>query len=98
MKIVWSPRGQRRLAEYARGIAEYDYPQTAANWLVDMKTAVEHLADFPLSGRKVPEFTDDKVREIIHRGYRIFYRIRSHGCEIISVRHCRCQIRSVHSL
>ena len=33
MEIIWSPRGQRRLAEYARGIVEYDYPQTAVNWL-----------------------------------------------------------------
>ena len=98
MKIVWSPRGQRRLAEYARSIAEYDYPQTAVGWLIDMKAAVEHLADFPLSGREVPEFKDCKVREIVHRGYRISYRVRLRCCEIISVRHCRFQIRSIHSL
>ncbi len=98
MKIIWSPRGQRRLAEYARSIAEYDYPQTAVNWLVDMKAAVEHLADFPLSGREVPEFTNGKVREIAHRGYRIFYRVHARCCEIISIRHSRFQIRSIHSL
>ena len=98
MKIIWSPRGQRRLAEYARCIAEYDYPQTAVNWLVDMKAAVEHLADFPLSGREVPEFTNGNVREIVHRDYRIFYRVCSRCCEIISVRHSRFHIRSIHSL
>ena len=98
MKIVWSPRGQRRLAEYARSIAEYDYPQTAVNWLLDMKSGGEHLANFPLSGREVPEFTNGKVREITHRGYRIFYRVHSRCCEIISVRHSRFQIRSIHSL
>ena len=98
MTIVWSPRGLRRLAEYARSIAEYDYPQTAYDWLVDMKAAVEHLADFPLSGREVPEFGNGKVREIVHRGYRIFYRVRARRCEVISVRHCRFMIRSIHSL
>ena len=98
MKIIWSPRGQRRLAEYARSIAEYDYPQTAANWLVDMKAAIEHLADFPLSGREVSEFANSKVREIVHRGYRIFYRVHSRCCEIISIRHHRFMIRSIHSL
>ena len=98
MTIVWSPRGQRRLAEYARSIAEYDYPQTAHDWLMDMRTAVEHLADFPLSGREVPEFQESNVREIVHRGYRIFYRIRAKRCEIISVRHSRFQIRSIQSL
>lgn len=98
MKIVWSPRGQRRLAEYARSIAEYDYPQTAYDWLLDMKSAVEHLADFPLSGREVPEFGNPDIREIIHRDYRIFYRVKARKCEIISVRHSRFLISSIHSL
>ena len=98
MKIVWSPRGQRRLAEYARSIAECDYPQTAVNWLTDMRATVEHLADFPLSGREVHEFTNGKVREIVHRGYRIFYRVHSGFCEIISIRHSRLHISSIHSL
>ena len=52
MKIIWSPRGQRRLAEYAHSIAEYDYPQTAYDWLVDRKAAVEHLADSRCPGEK----------------------------------------------
>ena len=98
MKIVWSPRARRRLAEYARRIAEYDYPQTALDWLVDMKAAVDHLADFPFAGREVPEFSNGKVREIVHGGYRIFYRVKRRTPEIISVRHCRFLIESIHSL
>ena len=98
MKIIWSPRGRRRLAEYARSIAEYDYPQTSVNWLMDIRAAVEHLADFPLSGREVPEFANSKVREIVHHGYKIFYRVHSRCCEIISVRHSRFHINSIHSL
>lgn len=98
MTITWSPRGKRRLREYAKSIAEYDYPQTAYEWLVDMKAAVEHLADFPQIGREVPEFNDGKVREIIHRGYRIFYRVKRSTVEIISVRHSRFLIESIHSL
>ena len=98
MTIVWSPRAQRRLAEYARRIAEYDYPQTAVEWLSDMRAAVDHLADFPFAGREVPEFSDGKVREIVHRGYRIFYRVRRRKPEIISVRHGHFLIRSIHSL
>ena len=98
MKITWSPRGKRRLSEYAKSIAEYDYPQTAYEWLLDMKAAVEHLADFPQIGREVPEFNDGKVREIIHQGYRIFYRVKRSTVEIISVRHSRFLIKSIHSL
>ena len=98
MTVVWSPRARRRLAEYARHIAEYDYPQTAIDWLVGMRAAVDHLADFPFAGREVPELFGSKVREIIHRGYRIFYRVRRKTPEIISVRHGHFLIKSLHSL
>ncbi|MBM4028180.1 MAG: type II toxin-antitoxin system RelE/ParE family toxin [Planctomycetes bacterium] len=36
-----------------------------------------HLADFPQSGRVVPEFDDPSIREIIRRPCRIVYRVRT---------------------
>ena len=36
----------------------------------------EHLNEFPLFGRAVPEFGTETIREIIHRPYRIVYRVR----------------------
>ena len=36
----------------------------------------ESLAEHPFLGRAVPEFKIESLREIIHRPYRIIYRVR----------------------
>lgn len=36
-----------------------------------------HLADFPQSGRVVPEFNDPGIREVIRRPCRIVYRVKA---------------------
>jgi len=100
MELVWSPRAKRRLSEYARQLAEYDYPETARDWLISVKDATEHLADFPRSGRVSPEFTDRKpvVRDITIGNYRAFYRIKRHAVEIISIHNCKQAILGLRSL
>jgi plasmid stabilization system protein ParE len=37
--------------------------------------AADRLAQFPESGRAVPEFSQSDVREVIYRPYRIVYRL-----------------------
>lgn len=49
--------------------------------------AVERLETFPLSGRVVPEFDDDFLREVVHGSYRIVYRLRAETIEILTVFH-----------
>jgi plasmid stabilization system protein ParE len=34
------------------------------------------LANFPRAGRKVPEFDDENIRELIVYSYRIIYRLQ----------------------
>jgi toxin ParE1/3/4 len=46
--------------------------------------SVERLADFPESGRIVPEFGIVHLREIIHPPFRIVYRL-DHGVRIVRV-------------
>jgi plasmid stabilization system protein ParE len=48
---------------------------------------VRILAQFPRSGRKVPEFDDDNVRELIVYSYRVIYRIQENGVVIAAVIH-----------
>ena len=36
----------------------------------------QQIADFPLSGRKVPEYEVDQIREVIEGSYRIIYYIK----------------------
>ena len=56
MNIVWSPRAQIHLTEYARQLAEYDCPETARSWLLAVQAKSATLADFPRAGRVSPEF------------------------------------------
>jgi len=100
VNIVWSSRAQKRLREYATQLAQYDYPQTAADWLNKVKSSVETLVDFPESGRESPEFKDrtPMIRDISIGMYRVFYRIVGASVEIISIHNCRQAITSLRSL
>jgi len=100
MQIVWSPRAQRRLREYAQNLAEYDYPQTAVAWLNKVRSDTALLADHPRAGRESPEFIGKRptVHDIAIGNYRLFYRIKREYVEIISIHNCRQKITSLRSL
>ncbi len=48
---------------------------------------VDQLEDFPRSGRVVPEFDDETIREIIQDNYRFIYKISATQVSIIRVHH-----------
>jgi toxin ParE1/3/4 len=64
-----------------------DRPGAAAKLVGDLFAAVERLAIFPESGRAVPEFERDDLREVIFRSYRIIYRYATDRLEVLTVRH-----------
>ncbi len=74
-KLIWSPSARLDLKDIAAFIAE-DSPSAADRFVRGLFQAVERLADFPDSGRIVPEFGDSNIREIIRKPCRIVYRIR----------------------
>ena len=47
----------------------------------------EQIADFPFSGRRVPEYEIDQIREIIEGPYRIIYYIKSDQIDVLAVIH-----------
>jgi len=54
---------------------------------MDVLAAVERLADFPNSGRLVPELKDPVIREILFGSYRIVYRVKGDLVELLTVYH-----------
>jgi toxin ParE1/3/4 len=50
---------------------------------------VERLKIFPEVGRSVPNFNDDKLREIIFGNYRIIYEIKKTSIEILTIWHSK---------
>jgi toxin ParE1/3/4 len=64
-----------------------DAPRYAQSFAARVLQATERLAQFPNSGRMVPEFGDPELREIIVQSYRVIYRVWSDEAEIITVHH-----------
>lgn len=86
--LIWSPSARLDLKDIAQFIAE-DNPTAADRFIRGLFQVVERLADFPKSGRIVPEFSDPDIREIIRKPCRIVYRIdrRKRNVEIIRIWH-----------
>ena len=48
---------------------------------------MERLLRFPKLGRVVPEAQDENIRELVHKNYRIIYRIAGERIEILTIVH-----------
>ena len=86
MRIKWSPLAIERVTDIALYISE-DKPTASDKWVVSIFKTVEKLSTFPKSGRIVPEFSRDEIRELLHGNYRIVYQVSSSVIEILTVRH-----------
>jgi toxin ParE1/3/4 len=49
--------------------------------------STRRLSTFPMSGRVVPEFGDDNIREVFAYSYRIIYRVEGETVTIAAVVH-----------
>lgn len=47
----------------------------------------QQIAEYPQSGRRVPETDKDDVREVIEGSYRLIYRIREDQVDVLAVIH-----------
>lgn len=84
MKVQWSPLALDRVSDIARYIAKDD-PGAAERWVNELFAAVARLADFPESGRIVPEVGVRRIRELIFGAYRVIYSVKD-KVEILTVR------------
>ncbi|HXJ86811.1 MAG TPA: type II toxin-antitoxin system RelE/ParE family toxin [Candidatus Binatia bacterium] len=69
-RIVWS----RRALQDLEAIAEYiskDSQAYAKTVVRNIVNQTNMLARFPRAGRKVPEFDDENIREVLAYSYRI---------------------------
>jgi len=73
-KIIWTERALYDLQSIYDYIA-LDSPKNAQNVGLKIVKRVEILTSFPKSGRMVPEFDREDIRELIQWSFRIVYRI-----------------------
>jgi toxin ParE1/3/4 len=65
--------------------ADQQVPAVGESLLKEIMAEVERLADFPESGRVVPEFGIADLREIIHPPFRIVYRLDRSRVRIVRI-------------
>ncbi len=90
-KVQWTTTAQKHLD------AIYDYiaqdSEIYALRVVDrITTKSEQIAEFPLSGRRVPEYDTDEVREVFITPYRLIYYIGPEKLDILAVIHSAREI------
>ena len=74
-KLIIAPSARRDLHHIVKEIAR-DASQRAIAFGDALLDRAEQAAEFPNSGRAIPEFRDDNLRELIHAPIRIIYRLR----------------------
>ena len=86
MKVHWTGTAEAHLDAIYTYIA-----QTSATYAlrtVDRSTKrSQQIGAFPLSGRKVPEYDLDHIREVFLGPYRIIYHIKPDQIDVIAVIH-----------
>ena len=93
MKVYWTDTAEGHLDAIYDYIAQ-DSPEYAKR-VVDRLTRRSHqIAEFPLSGRRVPEYDIDQIREIIEGSYRIIYYINPDQIDVLAVIHGSMNILS----
>jgi toxin ParE1/3/4 len=55
--------------------AEQGVPEIGQRFVAEIFTQIEQLAEFPESGRIVPELDQPAVRELLHPPFRVVYRV-----------------------
>ncbi len=86
MKVHWTENAIQHL------IAIYDYisqdsPFYAEKMVDRLTRRSQQIADFPQSGRRVPEYRNDDLREVIEGPYRLIYRLKPEQVDVVAVIH-----------
>jgi toxin ParE1/3/4 len=84
VRIRWTYRAKRDLVSIGWLIAR-DKPQAARRFVARLQARARRVAKFPRSGRLVPEFRREDVREVIEGNYRIVYRVTRVSIEVLTV-------------
>jgi plasmid stabilization system protein ParE len=85
-QVRWTPQAADDLEAICLFIAR-DSPQLAAAFADRVLRATDQLANYPRSGRTVPELGVENIREIVVGCYRVIYRVRQEDVNLLTVHH-----------
>jgi len=81
MKVHWTDTAEGHINAICPYIAQ-NSPKYARRMVDRLTRRSQQIAEFPLSGRRVPEFEMDQIREVIEGSYCIIYHIKSYQIDI----------------
>ena len=91
-EIIWSEPALDDLDEIAEYIA-VDKLSAAQNLVKKVFDRVDRLIDAPKSGRKVPELSPSKYKEVVVGPCRVFYRFSEDTVYILHVKRVERELR-----
>jgi toxin ParE1/3/4 len=86
MKVHWTKTAEDHLDDIYRYIGR-DSPEYAQRTVDRLTSRSRQIGAFPSSGRQVPEFKADSIREVLEGSYRIIYRIKKDRIDVLAVIH-----------
>jgi toxin ParE1/3/4 len=86
MKVHWTDTAQRHLDAIYHFIAQ-DSPAYAKRMVDRLTQRSQQIGEFPFSGRSVPEYEMQQIREVIEGPYRIIYYIKVDRIDVLAVLH-----------
>ncbi len=88
VEIVWTNSAIQDLNDIGEYISK-DSLRYAEITVLHLFEAADILEEFPLSGKIVPEFENESIRQLIKGNYKIVYLIiNKERIEILTVHHC----------
>lgn len=86
MKVYWTSTAEGHLDAIYTYISQ-DSPEYGRGVIDRLTKRSQQIADLPLSGRRVPEYDIDQIREVIEGSYRIIYYIKPDQIDVLAVIH-----------
>jgi plasmid stabilization system protein ParE len=86
MKVHWTDAAEGHLDALYAYIVQ-DSPEYAKRIVDQLTQRSQQIAEFPLSGCRVPEYDIDQIREVIEGPYRIIYYIKPDQIDVLAVIH-----------
>ena len=86
MKVHWTDTAEGHLEGIYAYIAQ-DSPEYAKRMVDRITRRSQQISEFPFSGRRVPEYDIDQIRELIEGPYRIIYYIKADQIDVLAVLH-----------
>jgi toxin ParE1/3/4 len=88
MRVVWTDKAKARLQKIRAYIAK-DAPAAADDVVIRLVQRSRQLEVAARSGRQVPEYEHEDIRELVEPPYRLIYVVLADRIDVITVMHTR---------